>query len=263
MAHLAGGFIAWISLLKALMVREARTRFAGGALGYAWAVIIPVAWILAITVFFRWIGRSAPIAVDLPIFVATGMLPYLVFRQIVTAMMRTCRAQRHLVTLGPARPEDLFTAMGFLELVNMVLVSAAILAIAAWFSVVPWPSQPLGIVTAMGVAWMLGMGVGRFAAVIATLSDSAERLVPILLRPFFWISGIFFVAAELPADVMDALWWNPLLHVIEALRSAWFSNFRTDAGTLLLPILASLGFYLASRALEARADVGTAGLVRA
>ena len=257
------GLVNWLSLLKALIVREARTRFAGGSLGYAWAIIIPVAWILAITIFFGWIGRAAPIAVDLPIFVTTGMLPYLVFRQVITAMMRTCRAQRHLITFGPARPEDLFTAMGFLEIVNAILVSVAILVVVRTFSVAPLPDDPLTVILGLGLAWALGLSVGRFAAVVSVLSDSAQRLVPILLRPFFWISGIFFVASELPAAFLDILWFNPLLHIVELIRSGWFSNFDTALSNVTVPLVATGIFYFASRGIEQTPGVGTAGLVRA
>ena len=252
----------WISLLKALVVREIRTRFAGGTLGYAWAVIIPVAWIVAITVFFSWIGRSAPIAVDLPIFVATGMIPYLLFRQIVTSMMRACRAQRHLVTLGPTKPEDIFAATGILELMNAGLVTLAILVVIASFSIVPPAADPLTVLSALGLAWALGMATGRFAAVLASVSDTAQRLVPILLRPFFWISGIFFIAAEMPGQLLDILWFNPLLHIIEILRMGWFGGLASAAADPLVPMVATALLYFGSRCLEQSPLVGTAALTR-
>lgn len=259
---LLAGLLNWVSLSKALVVREIRTRFSGGSLGYAWAVIIPVAWILAITVFFYWIGRSAPIAVDLPIFVATGMIPYLVFRQVVTSMMRACRAQRHLITLGPAKPDDIFAASGLLEMINAGLVTAAILLVITSFSVVPMVQDPLTVLFGLALAWGLGMSAGRLAAVMAAASDTAQRLVPILLRPFFWISGIFFVAAELPGELHDFLWFNPLLHVIEILRLGWFGNFPSEAADFRVPLIATAALYFASRALEHSPLVGTAALSR-
>ena len=260
---LTAGFLNWMSLQKALVVREIRTRFAGGSLGYAWAVIIPVAWILAITVFFYWIGRSAPIVVDLPIFVATGMIPYLVFRQVVTSMMRACRAQRHLVTLGPAKPDDVFAASGVLELINAGLVTGAILLVINSFSVVPVAQAPLAVVLGLALAWAFGMSAGRLAAVMAAASDTAQRLVPILLRPFFWISGIFFVAAELPGPLHDLLWFNPLLHIVEFVRLGWFGNFTSEAADIRVPLIATALLYFASRALEKSPLVGTSALTRA
>lgn len=247
---LLGGFVNWITLLKSLIIRDIRTRFAGGMLGYGWAILIPTTWVLAITVFFGWVGRTSPISGDLPIFIATGMLPYLVFRQLVTIMMRTCRANRHLLTLGPATAEDIYTATAVLELLNALIIASVVAILIAGFSAVPWPADPLRLAFGLGLAWMLGASFGRLAAIVADISDSAQRLVPILLRPFFWISGIFFIATELPRPAAEVLWFNPLLHVVEYIRAAMFANFSSGLAEPLVPIAASIGFYALSRIIE-------------
>ena len=248
---LATGFINWISLMSALVDRDIRTRFAGGAFGHAWAIIIPVSWIAAITVFFHWTGRTAPISSNMPLFLATGMVPYLIFRQSVTAMMRARTANRHLITLGPAKMEDVFTATALLELLNAILFSAVILTLIAVWIGTQTPQDPLVAIYGLGLAWALGISFGRFAATLASISDSAMRLTPIILRPFFWISGIFFIAAELPAWLLSYLWFNPLLHAVEILRSGYFAGFDSYVATSAVPIAATIIFYLSSRLLEA------------
>lgn len=248
---LLAGLFNWKSTISAIIVREIRTRFAGGSLGYGWAIILPVTWVLAITVFFQWIGRSAPVSIALPIFIASGMIPYLMFRQIVTSMMRVVRANRHLLTMGPATEEDLLNGGALLELVNMVLITMVVTIILAVFSTVPLPPDPIRVVTALLLAWALGASAGRFAASIAHYSDTAQRLVPILLRPFFWISGIFFVASELPRAAQDALWFNPLLHVIELLRTGLLPGFSSEFVVLKVPLIAIAGLYFTSRIIDA------------
>lgn len=249
-ARLTAGFQNWIAVLATIMVREVRTRFSGGSLGYFWAIILPVSWILAIIVFFTWVGRAAPVTTPLPVFIASGMLPYLVFRQVVTAMMRVVRANRHLVTIGPATEEDLLTAGALLELANAVLVSATVLLLISTYVPVPIPPDPLRALLALGLAWALGASVGRLAASVAVYSDTAQRLVPIVLRPFFWISGIFFLAAELPASVREALWFNPLLHIVEFGRTAVLPGFASDFADIRVPLITIAGCYFSSRLLD-------------
>ena len=246
------GVFNWLSLLHTLIVRDMRTRFAGDAIGFAWAVIIPVSWIVAITLFFGYLGRSAPIDADLAVFVATGMLPYLVFRGHVTQMLRCLRAQRHLIGMGPAEAEDIFTATSLLEAMVAALVSATVLAATSLYAEIPMPFDPLGVLLALMLAWALGASFGRLAAILALWSGSVIRVVPILLRPFFWISGIFFVASELPGDIAALLWWNPLLHVSELLRSAWFIGMESDFADARIPLIVILGCYLSSRLAEMR-----------
>jgi|GEM_PF-865484 len=251
------GLMNWLSLVSAIMEREIATRFAGGSLGHAWAVIIPVSWIVAITLFFRWMGRDAPIPVDLAVFMATGMVPYLIFRQIITSMMRTLKANRHLMTLGPATPEDLFTASAALEVMNAAVICSVIyMAIGFWTGFQPI-NDPLLAVWGLSLAIGLGIAIGRFAAVLSLLSDSAMRLVPIILRPFFWLSGIFFVAAELPSTVSGWLWFNPLFHAIEIMRSGYFAGFSSLFAMSSVPVICIIGLYFASRLIEGHIDQKT------
>lgn len=263
LSNLGRGFFNWLSLLSGLIRRDMQTRYAGGALGYAWAIIIPAAWILAITSFFHWIGRSSPIGTDLPIFVATGMMPYLAFRQAITSMNRGIRAERHLLVFGPARPEDLFTATAIAEALNTLLVVACILSLLAATSLVPAPGNALQAIFGLSLAWALGVSTGRIAALLSLLSDTARRLLPIILRPFFWVSGIFFVAAELPTQIAGWLWWNPLLHITEILRSGYFAGFESTMANPLVPLIAIGAMYFGSRALEFLPITGEDGLARA
>ncbi len=245
------GLMNWLTMIRALMERDIATRFSGGSLGHAWAVIIPVSWILAITLFFRWLGRDAPIPVSLPVFLATGMLPYLVFRQIITSMMRALKSNRHLVTLGPAQPEDIFTATAALELINAAMTAAVVLCAAALWTGLPGIHDPLTAVWGFALACGFGIALGRFAAILALISDSAMRLTPIVLRPFFWLSGIFFVAAEVPQWALAWLWYNPLFHAIEIMRSGFFLNYQSLFATSFVPIIAIATIYMASRIIQA------------
>lgn len=217
---------------------------------------------MAICGFFHWIGRASPIASDLPIFVATGMMPYLTFRAVITSMNRAIRAERHLLVFGPARSEDIFTATAFAEGLNTLLVVGSVGLLLALTSHVPLPQDTLAALFGLFLAWALGVSTGRLAALLSLLSDSARRSIPMILRPFFWISGIFFVAHELPAQAAEWLWWNPLLHITEILRSGYFTNFDSTLADARVPLAAIAISYFASRALELLPITGDDGLAR-
>ena len=249
------GVANWLSTISAIIEREVATRFSGGSFGHAWAIIIPVSWIIAITVFFRWVGRDAPIPVETPLFLATGMLPYLVFRQTITSMMRTLRANRHLVSIGPATSEDFFAATTILELLNALLVSATTLFVISLWIGAPHIESPLTVLWGLLLACGIGLSLGRLTALLSVVSDSAMRLTPIFLRPFFWLSGIFFIAAEVPGWALDWLWFNPLMHSIELLRSGFFVDFNSTFAQSNVPIIAIVVFYFSSRLIEAHIDL--------
>jgi capsular polysaccharide transport system permease protein len=228
MIRLARGLAVWVGLVRALMIRETRVRFAGGAVGYLWAFVTPIAWIGVIVLSFDWLDRVPAIPVEIHAFVATGMLPYMVFRQTVTSMARASAGARSVVHLGPFGMAEVLFAAALLELLNSIVVFALIFALIAVLYQATVPADPLLAVQAVALAALCGATFGRLAAMIGQASDAATRLVPILLRPLFWVSGIFFVAADLPRWAADLLWWNPLLHLSEMLRAGFFAGFRSD-----------------------------------
>ena len=133
---------------------------------------------------------------------------------------------------------------------NALIVWLVVLGLAAGFSTVPLPADPLRLIAGILLAWMLGASFGRLAAILADISDSAQRIVPIILRPLFWVSGIFFIASELPDAALSVLWFNPLLHIVEYIRTGMFSNFSSHVATPFVPIAFSMVFYGASRMIE-------------
>jgi len=104
-----------ISLIGGLLERERLTRFAGGGLGSLWAYLTPIAWIFFVVVLFRVLNREPPIYVPAEIFVATGILPYLAFRQTISSLVRTVPANRSLLYIRPIQAHDLLLASALRE----------------------------------------------------------------------------------------------------------------------------------------------------
>jgi capsular polysaccharide transport system permease protein len=245
------GILTWMSVIGSLTVYAMSTRFSGGARNYIWAVVIPVSWIVAITIFFGLIGRMAPLPVPLEIFIATGMLPYLIFRQIVTSMLRCERAHRHLIIARLGTSDDIFNAAAMLEAVSAVLITIVTLVFVSLLSPLPRPESLLMVIAGFTLAWALGVSFGRFCAVLARHFLTIPRLVPILLRPLFWISGIFFLASELPTPIANILWWNPLLHCIEILRDGYFASFHASTTSVFVPLAYIAVFYFGAKLIDA------------
>ena len=60
---------------------------------------------------------------------------------------------------------------------------------------------------------------------IISVWQSWRFIWPIINRPMFFISGIFFIPSLLPDYVLDYLKWNPALHLIEWIRTAYYPNY--------------------------------------
>jgi ABC-type polysaccharide/polyol phosphate export permease len=245
-ARLYDGWWNWLNTLNALMLREVRCRFAGDPIGYAWAFIVPLLWIGTLMAFFTLLGRAPAIQVDTPAFIATGVVPYVLFRYTVTSMARVVSTHRHLTHFGHVRIADMLVTGALLELLNAVIVFASVwLIIALVFN--PFPiHDPLGAINGILLTSLVAGSFGRLATILGLISETAKRVIPVLLRPMFWISGVFFTATELPPALLKYLWWNPLLHTVEMIRGGVFLDYRSGFADIRVPLFASAGFLIAS-----------------
>lgn len=238
--------LRFLDVITALMIRDIKSRFAGHGIGYAWAFITPIAWIAVIAGFFSLIGRNPPVYTDMVSFLLAGLLPYVVFRLTVTAMLRAAMANRFMVFFGAVKFSDIYLATAILEYFNGIIVYAFIFA-GNWLLFSRAEMDDLSVaITGFGLAWMLGVSFGRMAAMLARTSNLVTRSVPIILRPLFWISGIFYTANEPPGYIVDFLWFNPLFHAIEIVRTGVFAGYESRMADFMVPVVYILVFYILS-----------------
>jgi len=55
--------------------------------------------------------------------------------------------------------------------------------------------------------------------------------VPALLRPFYFVSGTFFILAALPPNIREMALWNPLAHWLDLIRVSIFVHYPPASGS--------------------------------
>jgi len=240
----------FLQRIGTLIRRERATKFSGGVVGYLWAYLTPAVFIALIVVSFKILHRSSPIYTSTELFVATGILPYVLFRQTITSMARTVIANRYIVYFQPVSITELFLAAALLELLNLIVTVVLIFSLIMIFFGGASPADPLGVIIGFVMAWAVGVGFGRFAAALGQWSDTFARMAPLILRPMFWISGIFYTATELPGSAIEILWYNPLFHAIELVREGFFLGYKSQISSIWYPATFALIFYLMSLVVE-------------
>jgi capsular polysaccharide transport system permease protein len=223
-------------VLGALVLRETTAAFGTSRIGYLWAIITPAAGTAILVAIFSAAGRHPPFGESLGLFFATGILTLDFFTKLNTGLMTVLDANKALLAYPPIKETDVIFA-------RAILVAAVYAAIMALFfsglvamSLAAPPDDPAGLALAFAATFLLGLGFGMLNGVILSLWASWRYVETILTRPLFFLSGIFYVPSYLPPRVMEWLSWNPVLHCVEWLRSAYVRDYESvvlDRGYVL------------------------------
>jgi len=213
-------------VVRALILRETRARFGKHRLGYLWAFLEPVFFIGTFYLIYLIAQRRLPAGMDIISFITTGLLPFQVFRNISKKTMNATGGNKPLLTYPKVKPFDLVVARFILEAATFTTIFLVLLAVSTYFAP---PGREiddvLGIVMGLGLAIGFGGAVGVTFSGIALLAPAFERVQSIIMRPLFWISGVFFTANQLPSWGRAYLMWNPILHAVEMVRDGFFTSY--------------------------------------
>lgn len=221
------GLLVELQVLYAIILRETRTRFGESHLGYLWALMQPMFYIVPMIWLFELLGRKAPMGMSVVGFLATGLLPFFMFRNCTTRLLAAINSNKGLLGYPQVRPYSLMTARTLLEgatwiTVFCIIVGGEAIALGA----IP-ADDLLQVMLGLGLTIGLGASFGALLCCINVHWDVLERFVPLMIRPLFWFSGIFFIVDELPPQVAHYFLYNPLLHTITLVRMGWFANYES------------------------------------
>jgi len=219
------GLASQVEIVHAIVLRETRTRFGAQQLGYLWALLEPSVVILTFYTLYRITHRQHPAGMDLFSFIATGVLPYTLFGNSVSRVAEAINGNKSLLYYPQVRPIDLVIARGALEAATFAAVFMLLLGGRALFAQELDVDSPLLTICGMGMASLLGTSMGMIFCALGQMSNAVDRARGPLMRPLFWMSGVFFTAEMIPEGARHIMLANPLLHAVELVRAGWFRSY--------------------------------------
>jgi capsular polysaccharide transport system permease protein len=235
-------------VVLALFVRELKTHFGRFRLGYLWALLEPAAGVAVLA--FIWSSFFVKDFGGVPIvpFLATGMVPFLFFTKAITGGLNSINANMGLFNYRQVRPFDTLVTRLILEGMIYLGVYCVFIIFCWWvLDIDMWPDNLLLLVVVSVLLFAFVAGLAMAASVAGKLFPEAAKLIPMMMRPFFFISGVIFPLFMLPDEYKAYLLWNPLLHAIELSHVAFFASFESPFVSLeylFLSAVVSLAFGL-------------------
>jgi capsular polysaccharide transport system permease protein len=237
-------------VVLALMLRDIKTRFGGSYLGFFVGLLMPLAHIGILLVAFTLLGRRAPIGTDVPLFLASALVPFVVWSYTHRHVMMSFSQNKALLSFPIVRVVDILVARALVELLNAVLVFCVVaLAFALRGSEIFIADMP-GVTLALGLAYALGIATGFLMGIFVMLSP-AVMLGAFLLVPLYYVTaGAFFIPDALPPQIRAVVAIFPLSHVVDHGRTALYASYLSDYPSLSYVIITIVAMVVLSFGLE-------------
>jgi capsular polysaccharide transport system permease protein len=243
------------SVIFALVLREARSRFGERRMGAIWTLIEPICHLLILSVLFGLLRGRTVAGIDFPVFVLVGLAPFLLFRNTALRLMNSPKENRSLFAYKQIKPLDTFIARTLVEFSISASVYAILVFGFAWYGFDMSIKSPIEWMLTILLGMLFSFALGMLLSLIAHAIPGSNMFIRMMFFPLYFISGVLIPAAYLPHAMLPLLLLNPFLHLLELIRAEIFPHYVPVDGvslsyvvvfTLIL-LFVSLGIYRVRR----------------
>ncbi len=223
--------------ILALILREMSTTYGRSVGGFLWVILEPVLGVALLSVVFSLAFRSPSLGSNFPLFYASGILPFVIYKDISNKVSTSLRFSRQLLFYPAITFIDAIFARFLLNfLVHIIIFYIIITGIIIIFDIKTIINfAPLFY--AFTLAGFLGLGIGCLNCFLFSVFPVWERMWGVLNRPLFIISCILFLFESVPEPYQSFLWYNPLIHIIGMMRRAFYPTYDAPYVSIIYVIL--------------------------
>ncbi|MGI8677986.1 MAG: ABC transporter permease [Jatrophihabitans sp.] len=241
-------------ILKLLVKRDLKVRYAGSFLGYLWTVLDPllmtlVFWFIFTKIFHRGNKDESPYI----LFLLTGQLLWSWFQAGVTSTAKSLITEAQMVRSSNVPRELWVLRVVFSKFVEYVLALPVLVVFAfAYLRVPNWRIVFLPLSWIM--MFVLLTGLGLLLAPVTVLVRDTERVIPIVLRVLFYLSPVLYSVNSIikPHPEFSAVYeYNPAVGPMTLARAGFFPHefhgaYVTHSAVVILVIFV-LGVFTFTR----------------
>ncbi len=247
-------------LLVVLMRRDVGVRYKQTVLGAGWAILQPLMTMAILSFVFGYVARMGSEGVPFPIFVLSGLLPWMFFAQAFSRTGSSLVANGNL--LGKVYFPRLiipFSAV-LTPLVDFAFASAVLVALMAWHGIVPgWGL--LAVPPFLALACATALGCGLWVTSLDVRYRDIGHLVPFLIQTWMYATPVGYPAGAVPARWRALYHLNPMAGVVEGFRWAILGTPAPDPRALAVNVATVAAIFLGGLAVFRRTEDSLADLI--
>jgi lipopolysaccharide transport system permease protein len=220
----------FLTLLRALVLRDIRARYRRSILGPLWAILQP----LILMVLFNMLRQIVEIPSDgapYLIFSYSALVPWTFFSNAVIRCGPSVATNAGLVKKMSITREVFPTAAVITALFDLVMSGLVLFVMMLYYDVALTPHLlwlPLLVVITAALAWGVGVGV----ASLATFKNDFVFATPFLMQVWLYATPVIYPLSSVPEKWLTLYRLNPTVGLIESYRAVIVFGQMPDVGLI-------------------------------
>lgn len=216
--------------------RNILVRYKQTLLGFAWAVLQPVALMVVLNIFFFRLGNVPSNGVPAPVFLYAGLLPWTFFATSMAQSSTSLVGSANLLSKVYFPRLALPIATVLAALVDFLIASLVLVGLMLYYGVTP-RGVAIGLVPGLVLLVLVtALGVALWLSALNVTYRDVQYVVPFLTQLWFF-STVIYPTSLLSDPWRSVVGLNPMAGVVEGFRWALVSTERSPG--LMMPISAA------------------------
>jgi lipopolysaccharide transport system permease protein len=210
-------------LFITLSIHRVRVRYKQSRLGILWAVLQPVAMMLAFTLMFAFLRTGPSDRVPFPLFVYSALIPWTMFSSGLTNASGALTSHASLLTKVSFPREILPLTYIVAACIDMLIASVVLVGLMMWFGVHLTSASWWALAA---VALLIGflVGLGLFLSALQVRHRDIGLAMPVLMQVWLFATPVLYPLAAVKTALHPQLYTlytlNPMAAVVDTFRRA-------------------------------------------
>lgn len=236
-----------IDVISALIYKELSTRLGTSnlILGILGVFVEPLGVILILLLIRILLRERSTSDINIVFFVIAGVVPFYAFKDIAVRSLRSMKQNEPILIYKPVQPAGIVVARSIVELgiysTLYVVISVGVMIASEEWLINDFPL----LLFVYSLLFVFSLGIGLLAIIVGHLYPFVNKVIPFLMRPLLFVSGVFVSLSSVPQNIRPVLAFNPILQSIELSRHAISESYVLD-DLVSLNYLLSVSFIVIS-----------------
>lgn len=202
-------------VLKELVGREIKRKYARSYLGILWSVLNPLLSMAVLSLIFSYIfSRSIE---NFPIYYLTGYVLWLLFAEATRSAMTVLVDNKQLLIKVRMPKQVLTLSRIFTALANFLYSLIAFALMLAVFRMAP-SIHIVAFPVIVALMMLFCIGVGYILSIVYVFFGDVKHLYSVILTLWMYMSALFYPVDILPEYVQRIININPIYSYVESAR---------------------------------------------